>query len=316
MTTENMASVPDVDAMSDTQFDELKGKMIAGEDVSTPVEKEPVAQAPVVDDDDFDDPASADAGQRQETIPFGRFNRANERRKEAETRATNIEGQNRILLERLEAVLKMVEPKPEPVVTAPPPDLKADPLGSLEYQNEQLRALQEKFDARNKQDEESAAESRLMGHAKEQFDSAAASDPTVRDAYTALFQSFAAEAKAFGLTGQALADHLTKTEKQHVFYALQNKIPLAEYARNMASARGWKPAPANAAPASTTVDPANALAQIAGIDQIKAASASLTPTGGAPARTGVASPQELLDMTPKQFDEWRSKNELTKAFAA
>ncbi len=311
-------TTPNIDAMDDAQFDELKGKMMAGEDVSVPVENTDTAAAdPVVTDDagtaDDDGEQQADAT-RQESVPFGRFHRENERRKEAENDAKSAREQNRILIERLDAMLQMAQPRDEqPTQTVP--DLSSEPLGFIDHLGRKVQGIEEQITARAQQEQSAAYEAQIMNGARQEFEAAQTADPAIRDAYTRLFESFAREAQdAYGLTGQALVDYMDRTERQHIFFARQNNIPLDKYVRAQASARGWTPAQVQAA--QSAVDPAAQIAKIAGVDAIKQASTSLTATGGAPARTGTPTPQELLEMTPKQFDAWREKNDIRAAFSA
>jgi len=323
--------MPDIESMDDKAFDALKSDMIAGKDVS--VKSEPVAADPVqtetgdaiVTDDDADElVVSTDTEdgqlQKQDSVPFGRFERERLRLKEEKAaraaEKADYEARDQARQERLEEIIKsFAQPKveAEPVI---PLDLQTNPVGVIEHTAKQLEEIQKTLTERSQQEEAQRQEQEVFNFSRQEFAKAVQTDPSVTDAYTKLYDSFKREAEAFGLEGNDLANHLAQTEKQHIYYALQKKIPLGDYVKRLAGARtGWTPQ-AQAAAAAAAVDPAVMQQQIDEKQQIQRSAASLTNAGGSPARTGMPTPQELLDMSPSQYDAWRAKNDIRKAFSA
>lgn len=316
MADEELTTAPDVDSMSDAQLTEAMDKMRSGEDVSN--RAEPIAAEPATDelDDDHDidapDPVD-DAGKpaKQDNVPFGRYERERQRRKETESRVAALEAQNTAREQRLLEIMESMKPKqaePEPEYI---PDPNIDPVGGVAYTAKQIEEIRKRLDERDRGEQQSRAEQETYSRSLQEYNTAVSQDGTVKDAYEAVYNSYVEEGKTYGLDGAELKNWLDQTEKNAMYFAVQNKIPLNTYIKGLAKARGWSGAQAAPKPNPVLEVPS---AQDGGLDAIRRASASLTPTGGSPARTGQPSPQELLDMSPKQFEEWRSKNELGVAF--
>lgn len=313
-----------VDSLSDAQLDTAMERMRSGEDLA-PKAAEPAPEVldPIEDDEELDPvDVSVDGGEpaKQENVPFGRFERERQRRKEVETKAAaeieTLRQRDAQREERLLDIMARFAPQPVEPVAEEPLDPYQNPVEATARTAKDVADLRAMIESRNKADEATQAEQQMFNRSVQEFGNAAQQDPLVQSAYDALYASYKIEGEAYGLQGQELKTWLDKTEKSQMFYAMQNKIPLGTYVKGLAKARGWsgsapQPAPSavNDAMRAAMSDPAND-----GLAAIRAASASLSPSGGSPARTGQPSPQELLDMSPKQYDEWRSKNELGVAF--
>ena len=318
---------PDLDTMDDKGRGELMDRMRSGEDVSKPVEKpakeaaadDPAADAEIEDDTAVSDDPAADkpAKTKQETVSFGQFDRERNRRKEAETRFEKLQADNSRIMEQFTALMARQEQPKSPVNEAPAlPDPNADPLGGINYLMKEVQAIRSETAAEKQQREQTQQRQtqveQAMSFAREEFGAAAKTDPTVQKAYSALLESFALEQHAYGVPDAQINAKLAEIEQQHIFYAQQQKIPLGEYVKNLAKARGWN---ANAAAPLTIEATANPdPAPDTTVQQVQRSASSLSGTGGAPARTGLPSPQALLDMSPQQYAKYREAHSIGEAF--
>lgn len=306
----------DVDAMSDDDLDSAMESMREGKEIAPPAAQEP-APEPVADlgDDAPDTPEPSADGQpaKVEVVPFGKFDRQRHIAKEANERAKVAEDR----LAQLMELWQRNNPQPEPTPQPEALDLRQTPIEYIEQLGAKVDTINQTLEQRQRAERESQQEREVLTRSQDLFRQAVTDDPGVQDAYQALYASFAAEAQAHGLTDRAqLQNHLAGVEKQHIFYAMERGIPIGDYVKGLAKARGWAGAPKPAA-----IDPAAAISGIQEADAIKRAATSLTSTGGAPARTGVPTPQQLLDMTPKQFNDFMAAQEksgktLSSVFAA
>lgn len=179
-----------------------------------------------------------------------------------------------------------------------------DPVTAGQWTQDQLLAMrQEQADRQREQEEatrQSQEQERILGEAAAEFQASAQSDPSVKEAYEALVGSFRREAEFYpGMTPQQRQAYMTQTEMQHIAYARQNRIPLNEYIKGLASARGWNPQPATAAPQPAKTD----LASVAAAQQ-RHQSLSDAPGGDAPAPLDA---KALAKMSDKDFKAWIAK---------
>lgn len=306
-----------VDSLSDAQLDTAMEKMRSGEDLA-PKPEPSATESNTAEEDELDiaDTATPEGEvAKQENVPFGRFERERQRRKEVETNSAreiaDLRQRDADREARLLDIMARFAPQQEQSEPESPPDPYLNPVEATAYATKKLQALQEQNRQRDEAEQANQSEQQMFNRSVQEFGAAAQQDPLVQTAYDALYASYKVEGEAYGLQGQDLKNWLDKTEKAQMFYAMQAKIPLGQYVKGLAKARGWSGAAP--APKQSLVEPAP-IAANDGMAAIRAASASLSPSGGSPARTGQPSPQELLDMSPKQYDEWRSKNELGVAF--
>jgi len=182
------------------------------------------------------------------------------------------------------------------------PNTDDDPITAVKWTQDQIIAMREEAERRAREEQEArhAAETEreLVAEAGAEFEAAAKADPTLRQAYDALVKSFQTEAVLYRIPPHQVQQHLARTELQHLAYARQNRIPLADYIKGMAHARGWQAAPAVAeqqAPAQKTD-----LAAVAAAQQ-RHQSLSDAPGGEAVAPVDA---KALAKMTDKQFKAW------------
>lgn len=201
-------------------------------------------------------------------------------------------------------------PKPaaqEPVKPAPMPG-DDDPVGQLAWlkQREIDRSTGEETRQRETQaqTQERQENERVYGVAQQQFAEASKTDPTVAQAFDAIKRSFGAELSAMGFTGPELQRQYDITEAQYIRYAVSKNIPIGQYVKALAAARGWVP---GAAPAPG----AGAGGGAAQPDLTKLAESqerhrSLSDVTGGQA-TAPLDAKALAKMSDKQFKDWMSK---------
>jgi hypothetical protein len=274
--------------------------------------------APLPTDDTFPDPADGQPTgegqqQKQESVPFGRFEYERQRRKEREAEIEQLRQKDAQREERLLQIMEALKPKQEQPQQEVP-DRETNPVGYIGHLEQRLAQIEGYTQQTAQQAQQAQQVTEFRQNMVNQFNREAEADPSLRAAMNYAAQRIQAEGAAYGLSGPALQEHVTRTLDENFAYVTQNRIPLGRFVRDFATARGWdgKGPQQQQAPA----DPAQLQANVDARQQIQRAATSLTPAGGSAARTGPPSPQELLEMTPKQFDEWREKHSLSDAFAA
>lgn len=306
----------DVDAMSDEDFAAFKSGMMEGEQPAPdepepkPEENaaaEPQNEAQAVEDDTDDD----DQPQRSETVSFDRFHRTNERRKEAERKASE-EAEKRIRLEeRLQALLdvqQQAQPKPEQA-KKPEDDIPDDndPVAIVNWAKKELLARKqreaEEAQQRESQTREQQEWKQVISTVQKDYSTSLEKDPSLAEAHNAWRHSLGQELLAMGYSQAEAVEEVNKQENAHIRHVYQTKQNVGEYIKKMAGIRGWAPKPAEAA----APDPEKDMQTIAKLEEARQASISLGKTGGAAAEIGKITPQQLADMTDEDFAAYKEK---------
>lgn len=310
--TADQAPEIDVDALDDAAFDALKSEMRSEKTAEDPpdpqkapeVAKEPPADEPAGDDDE---PVLDANGKKQEFVPHAKFHQANERRKAAEAERQKLAENYQKLLDRTTQLLQVQQPPPQAEPEEPAiPSWAGDPLTAGEWTQKELIALKTQIAEKAKQEQEQASVSQVLNSVNAVLQQEIQADPSVKDAHDAWRKSVSMEMLAMGYTEQQAIQALNQTERDHALFIAQNNIPVGEYLKRLAGARGWQakapePAPAN----DTGLTEAD---KIAKREQARIASLSLGKGGGAVVNTGVTSPQELLDMSDEEFEAYKKKH--------
>lgn len=177
-----------------------------------------------------------------------------------------------------------------------------DPMGQLQWLKEQAIARQEREAAAERQTVEQTREQqetqRAIDIAQQQYLAAEAADPTVPQAYAALQASFARELQALGYTPQQIQQQYRQTEAGYIRHAVARGIPIGDFIKGLATARGWTPQAAQAVPQKQP-DMA-ALAET----QQRHMSLSDAPGGEAPVKLDA---KAIAKMTDKQFKAFMSR---------
>lgn len=318
----------DIDNMSMEQISELKNGMRGEAETSAEEqEREPVVQQPEPEPTPEDDEAALaaaeadqheDGGKKSKTVPHKTFNYANERRKNAEKERDEVKERFARLEERTKLLLE-AQTKPAAEPEAPRaeeiPDPDTDPHGAIKW-------LKAQVDNRNKTEaDQRAAQEKQTAEQQEfkadfdavnaSYTAAAAADPTIIEAHSALRQAIGEELmEVYGYTQEQALQELTRQENEHLRNIARGNRDVGQYIKGLAKARGWRPGAAQVAqqpnPAPSAPDK---------LDKARQAGASLGTSGGAVANTGVVTPAMLADMSDPEFAEYMAKNGGTrKAF--
>ena len=284
------------------------------EERPAPQEAKPTAEVSG-DDDEF---------KGQETVPHGTFHRANQRRKEAEERASKAEQERQVAFQRLSELLEsqqrqqaaQIAEEPEEPDLGPDPD--ADPIGALRWAREQL-AVHDKREreARQRQTEEGQRQAYInsvVETAGDQWRTALEARPELSEADDYLMKSYGNELAAMGWQPHQINQKLREVSLQQAIHAQRSKRPIGEYIEQLAKARGWQATP-KAIPGQELVETPARDAQgrftkeaekMEALNAAKSASLSLG-NGGPAVKTGPLTAQDIVNMTPDEYAAFKDK---------
>lgn len=259
-------------------------------------------QADEGDGDDKPNDGEQDEG-RTETVDFKRYDYERNRRREAE-KARDAEKAE--WSRRFDELLKRQQPAAQEQERGPVVPDADDPLGRINYMFDRMQR-QEQETAEQRQQREQAEQQQnyvrqVIGEAVVEFQGAAQADPTLAEAYDAVKQSFEGELRLYRTPPHEMQARLNDLEAQHILFAKQNGIPVDEYIRNLATSRGWQPRPAQQEKAKDEGG-----ADEAAKEQGRKRSKSLSNGGGSPGVSDALTPQQILDMSPAEFDAFMEK---------
>jgi hypothetical protein len=192
------------------------------------------------------------------------------------------------------------QPEPE-APTVPGPD---DPMGRLNWTAEQIIAIQEQ--QQRTATEQAQAQRQEQAYKETEaaivadYNAAAATDPTIAQAYSALRESQGRELLALGYSIPQAQAELARIERENVMYVAQRGISIADHIKGLAAARGWRPAAAQQQPAPAAKTD---LAAVAAAQQ-RHQSLSDAPGGETIAPLDA---KALAKMSDKEFKAWMSK---------
>jgi hypothetical protein len=298
----------DVDALDETQFEELKTKMRADEPAETAETPEVKAGEPETEEQKAEraryeqgrftkaDDKPADAKPKQETVPHAKFNQANERRKAAEAERDKA-------LDRLRQLLELQQQPPTVQQQGDVPTVVKDPVAAIDWTQQQI------ID-RNQRDAQAAAERETAQRQEAVYAQAeqmvgpivraqAEADPDLAEAYKHMRNSMGRELLRMGYSEADAVAQLTRIEREHVLYMAMNNLDPGEYIKGLAETRGWAPKPP-----APPVEEKPVAEKIAVREEARVASLSLGKTGGGVTNTGRVSPEQLLEMSDADFEAY------------
>jgi hypothetical protein len=200
------------------------------------------------------------------------------------------------------AAQKAPQPEAKPAPVIPGPD---DPMGRVNWTTEQWIAFNAEREQERQQREQQTAQEREFNQAftkvNADFEAAAATDPTLNQAYNALRESQGKELLALGYSIPEARAELDRIERQHVMYVAQRGISIADHIKNLAQVRGWQAKAPEPTPA-----PVPAKTDLAAVAAAQQRHQSLSD---APGGEGIApmDAKALAKMTDKQFKAWMSQ---------
>jgi hypothetical protein len=291
-------------------------------DLGLEVTEEEMAAAPATPDDNDDDISLGDddAGQESDksapaaepdkeaepakveepkTVDIRALQEARAEAREAKQRATILEQRWNDFLagSQQQAKPQAQEPAKQEI-----PKFGADPIAAGEWTQEQIIAL---LDAQRAEKEQTATQQReeqefqaIAQTVAQDYEATKRADPSIDDAYNALRKSQGEEMLAMGYTIQQAQAELNRMEREHIKFVAARGLPIGNYIKALASARGWQPgAAAQQQPAKTD------LKAVADAQQ-RHQSLSDAPGGEA---IPPLDAKALARMSDKEFKAWMSK---------
>lgn len=223
---------------------------------------------------------------------------------EARAEAREAKQQAKLMEDRWNAFLAGSQQQAKPPVAEAPavPKFGTDPIRAGEWTQDQLIAM---LEAQKAEREQTATQQReeqeFQATAQpiiQDYEIAKQADPTVDIAYNALRESQGKELLAMGYTIPQAKGELDRMEREHIKFVASRGIPIADYIKALASARGWNPtAQVATAPAKTDL---RAVAET----QQRHQSLSDAPGGEA---VPPLDAKALARMSDKDFKSWMSK---------
>lgn len=290
-------------------------------------EPAPVAEpAPAPSLDPVTDPAAVidqgpqDRDEKGRFVPHQALHAEREEHKKTRSELQTLREQQAILNDRwntLLAATKQPEQQPEA-----PPNPEEDIFAYAKWQGDQIKALTEKVEGRDKAETEARTaaeqERELWGHWSQSAQAYAATAPDFGDAVKFLSDARTKQLNALAVVdpnfsnAEGVTNQINAELKAIVASARARGENPAKVVHDIAKAYGF----AGAAP-SLTPTPAPAAAELAGkIAQIDAAQTASRTLAAAPGRDAgdPMSPEAIAAMSTSEFDAWMKSPENAKLF--
>lgn len=251
-------------------------------------------------------------GDKSKFVPHGALHAEREEHKKTRSELQQLREQQAVLNDRWNTILTAQKPAVEEVKA--PPNPEEDIFAYSKWQADQLKALQDKVDGRERQETEqrqaSQADQALWGEWSQSAQSFAAEKQDFGDAVKYLSDAREKQLTAIGRLDQRLSTPQARTEqinaelKGIILAAKQNGISPAEAVYQIAKDYGFTaPAP----------DPVVVSEKLDQIDAAQTASRTLAGTPGKPAGDAMTA-EAIASMPAADFDRWYAKPENQQRF--
>lgn len=188
---------------------------------------------------DGDNPA-ADPTRPDKFVPYQALKAERERAKELEKRADEAMKWQRAIAEKLAEARANPQQQEQPKEHVPNRD--EDPIGYIEYMDKRLAAIEQERQQIEQQNTVERQWQEFEQDVNREITQAMAEEPTYGEAMEFVNRALAFEwQKLYQHTGLPLEQYARDIKRQHAAYARQNRIPIAQYVRNVAEARGYVP---------------------------------------------------------------------------
>jgi hypothetical protein len=134
-------------------------------------------------------------------------------------------------------------------------------MAAGKWTQDEVIALKEKLAAEENRRNEEAVVGQVLNSVNNVLQQTIQADPSVKDAHDAWRNSMGNEMLAMGYTQQQAMQTIRDTERQHALFIAQNNIPVGEYLKRLAGARGWQAKPAQPATIDTGKSEAEKITQ-------------------------------------------------------
>lgn len=287
VTEEEMTAAP---ALPDDNDDDIS---LADDDTG----QEPDKLAPAAEPDKAAEPAKAE---EPKTVDIRALQEARAEAREAKQRATVLEQRWNDFLAGSQ---QQAKPQAQEPAKAEIPKFAADPIGAGEWTQAQIVAL---LDAQRAEKEQTATQQReeqefqaIAQTVAQDYEATKQADPSIDAAYNALRESQGKELLAMGYTIPQAQAELNRIERDHIKFVASRGIPIGDYIKALAGARGWQPGAA-----ATQQQPAKTDLKAVADAQQRHQSLSDAPGGEA---IPPLDAKALARMSDKEFKAWMSK---------
>lgn len=223
---------------------------------------------------------------------------------EARAEARAAKQQAAVLEQRWNDFLAGSQQQAKPAAVEPPavPKFDTDPIAAGAWTQAQIVAMMDKQKAeaeqtatqqREEQEFQAVAQTVIQD-----YEATKQADPTIDAAYNALRESQGKELLAMGYTIPQAQAELNRIERDHIKFVASRGLPIGDYIKALAGARGWQPS----APAAQ-ITPKTDLRAVADTQQ-RHQSLSDAPGGEA---VPPLDAKALARMSDKDFKAWMSK---------
>jgi hypothetical protein len=252
-----------------------------------------------------------DPNRPKDFVPVQALREARNELKETQKRLREFEGFQREIAAKLLAE-RQSQAQPEPEL---PPNPDENPFQTLKWVQQQLLQQQEQAKLMEQQTQQQLQEQERMNafrtEVAQEFDEAAAEDTDLQEAFQYLQGAFKYEYdNVYARTGIPFEQYQADTILNHSIFARNSGVPIAEYVRNLAVARGWSPGVLRnnaAAVAAAGQKPTMPAAQrIEKIAQAQDRNASLGKSSGTDG--GEITLETLSKMSGSQLEKFAAKN--------
>jgi hypothetical protein len=229
-------------------------------------------------------------------VPLPELLEERKKRQALEARVNQDAAQNRILRERLDAILQKIQEAEKPQ-EPPQPVYEEDPAAYLKWQNDQLlaerRAVAEKRAEEEKQSSQVKQLEQVRQTIKQGINQFAEVTPDYNDAAKYLIEARLKELEVMGVTDQnEIRTRLEQDEIEVGYWALQQGKSPGEVFYNLARSRGY----------SGTKPVAEKESTLESVRKGQQAATSLSKAGGAP--EGEITTETLLAMNDEDFAKY------------
>lgn len=243
-------------------------------------------------------PAEPAKQEEPKTVDVRALQEARAEAREAKQRATILEQRWNDFLAGSQQQAKPAAPETPAI-----PKFGADPIAAGEWTQEQIIAL---LDAQKAEREQTATQQReeqefqaVAQTVMQDYQATKQVDPSIDDAYNALRKSQGEEMLAMGYTQKDAIAELDRLEREHIKFVAARGLPIGNYIKALASARGWQPGAAAAAPTAAKTD-------LKAVAETQQRHQSLSDAPGGEAIPPLDA-KALARMSDKDFKAWMSK---------
>lgn len=233
-------------------------------------------------------------------VPHGALHAEREQHKQTRSELARLRQAQEVIAERLKAMPQASEPEK----ALPSPD---DPIARLNQLYDWMEEQRTAGVQQQQQNQQQQARQETLDAADLEYRNAVASDASVETAYNALLESFNREYSVYNLPPQEAQKQMQAAVIEHVEYAQANGIPIGDYIKSLATARGW--APDNPTPSGPKSERQNKIKEAGSkIDKIAAAQDTHKTLSSGDGGEGEVTFETLSKMSGEALEQFAAQN--------